>query len=223
MGIIFGLLSSLLFAFAYIALKKSTKEFPSSVGFFFDMLFGLLIWVPFSILSGLNISEIITVFPYAFLSAILSEAFFFYILSKGEISITGTVLASYPIFTILFSNLILKERLTLSQNIFVLLVILGILLLSLPKEFSKADLKKKSYILWALLGAVVTGFSDTISKKSIDATTASSFLFALALCQIPISLIFLRSEKQSFTFLKDFFKNVNIYIYIRYFQDYLMF
>ena len=210
MGIIYGLLSSLLFAIGFTSLKKSYDEFPPSVAFFFDMVFGLLIWIPFSLILGFDFSDIPTVLPYALISAILSEAFVFYVLSKGEISITGTIFASYPVFTILFSVLILGESLLPLHWLFVLITIVGIIIASLPEKITKKDLSKKQYILWAIAGALAVGLSDTISKGSIDKTSASTFLFTLALMQLPISLIYLKLEKETpshiFKFLKDFNK-----------------
>ena len=108
MGILFGLLAAISFAFCYVSLKKSYEEFPPSVAFFFDMVLGIFLWIPFSLILGFDFSHLGMVFVYALISAILSEAFFFYVLSKGEISVTGTILASYPIYTIFFSLFINK-------------------------------------------------------------------------------------------------------------------
>jgi drug/metabolite transporter (DMT)-like permease len=128
MGIIYGLLSSLLFAIGYTSLKKSYEEFPPSVAFFFDMLFGLLIWIPFSLIVGFNLTDILIVLPFALISAILSEAFTFYIFSKGEISITGTIFASYPIYTILFAEIFLSEKLLPLHWLFIFITIAGTIL-----------------------------------------------------------------------------------------------
>jgi drug/metabolite transporter (DMT)-like permease len=139
MGILFALLASLAFAFSYTFLKRSYKEFPPSVAFFFDMLFGLLIWLPFSLLIGFDFNHLPKVAIYALISGILSEAFIFYILSKGEISITGTIFASYPVYTILFAMLILGERLSALHWLFVLITIVGTLLASFPRKTSKQE------------------------------------------------------------------------------------
>ncbi len=211
MGILFGLVSALLFAIGFISLKKSFEEFPPSVAFFFDMLFGLVLWVPFSLILGFDFQDISKVFWYAVLSGILSEAFVFYVLSKGEISITGTIFASYPIYTILFAVLLLGERLLPLHWAFVLVTIFGTALASLPKTISKSEFKKKTYILWAIAGATAVGLSDTISKGVIDQTSAAAFLFTLAFVQIPISLAYLKIEKESPSHIMKFVKNIRLY------------
>lgn len=211
MGIIFGLLAAVSFALFFTFVKKSYEEFPPSVAFFFDMAFGLILWIPFSLWIGFDFADLPKVFLYSVLSAILSEAFSFYVISKGEVSLTGTIFSSYPIYTILFALIFLGEKLSLNGWLFVALTIAGTILASLPKKLTWKDFKAKTYLLWALAGAVAAGFSDVISKSIIDQTSASVFLFGLAFAQLPISLGYLRVEKQSLSQFKDIFSKWSKY------------
>ena len=63
---------------------------------------------------------------------------------------------------------------------------------------SRKELKKSGAIIWPVLAAVAVGFSDTISKTVINKTSAFDFLLALAVVQLPIALIYLKLEKQSY-------------------------
>lgn len=207
-GIIFGLLSSLFFAFCYITLKKGYEELKPSVAFFFDALFGLVIWIPFSLILGISWNSVLDVMGWAFLSAILSEAYFFFVLSKGEITITGTLLASYPIYTAIFSRFINNEILSSVQLVAISLTIIGTLIVSTEKKIKITDFKKKDYIFWALSGAIAVGLSDSLSKRAIDTISLQDFLFALALVQLPVSLMYLRIESQSSKVVLDVFKNL---------------
>lgn len=197
MGILFAIFASLFQALAYVSIKKSFEKFPPSVAFFLDVLFGLLIWIPFSLIVGFDERQLFMVFGFALLSAILSEAFVFYAFSKGEISVTGTIFASYPIYTILLSALLVGERLILSQWAFVLLTIFGTLIVSFPERFQWSEMKKKAFILWPLAAAFAVGLSDSLSKGVINKTSAETFLFALAIAQIPVGIAYLKFEKQS--------------------------
>lgn len=197
MGIIFGLLAALGQAFGYVSIKKSFKELNPSIAFFFDACFGLFLWVPFSLFLGVSFEELSVVAGFALLSALLSEAFVFYALSKGHLSISGTIFAAYPIFTILFSYVLNGERLLPLHWLFVALTILGIIIVSLPKEFKGGELNSKLYIVWPLVAAITVGLSDTLSKGIIDKTSAQTFLFALAFAQIPVSIGYLLVTKQS--------------------------
>ena len=210
-GILYGLLSSVLFALGYISLKKSYEEFPPSVAFLLEAVFGIIIWIPFSIFIGINFSNILNVLIWAIISAVLSEAYFFFVLSKGEISITGTLLASYPIYTVLFSRFINNEILLPLQIVAISLTFIGTIIVSTSKDFKFSDFSKKSYVLWALSGAIAVGLSDSLSKRAINTISMQDFLFSLAIVQLPVALIYLKLEKQSANVLKKAIMNFHEY------------
>jgi drug/metabolite transporter (DMT)-like permease len=197
MGILFAIIAAISQSILWVALKKSYEHLSPSVAFFFDMILGLCIWIPFALITGVDFTLMIEILVYAVISAVLSEAFVFYVFSKGEVSYTSTIFATYPLFTILFSYFINAERLQPTQWLFVITTVIGTLIVSIPQTISRKELLKKSFIVWPLLGALAVGFSDTISKSIIDKTSASSFLFGLALAQIPVAFMYLRYEHQS--------------------------
>lgn len=197
MGIIFALLSAFSIAGYQIVIKKAYQDYPPSVAFIIDVLFCLLIWLPLGLVLGVNLPLLPITFIYALISAILTEAFVFFILSKGEISITSTILSTFAIFTVLFSFIINHERLGSLQLLFVLLTIIGTIVVSLPEKIKKSEFKKKAFILLALAGAIAVGFSDTLSKGIIDRASLGTFLFAMSLIQIPVGIGYLLLEKQS--------------------------
>jgi transporter family protein len=203
LGIIYALVAAMGQGVGYTILKKSSNEFPSSIAFLFDALLGVLIWIPFSLLRGIQIDGIGQVFLYTFISAILAEAFIFYILSKGELSITGTIFATYPVFTIIISRLINNEVLSPKQSISVFITILGILVLSLPQKLKLKEISNRAYVIYPILGASAVGISDSLSKRALADTNQATFLFCLAISQIPVALAYLRIEGQKLDLLKD--------------------
>lgn len=211
MGIFYGLLASIGQALAYTYAKKSYQKLPPSVVFFFDACFGLILWIPFALFLGVSLTSLPEVMFFALASALLAEAFVFYALSKGPLSISGTIFASYPIYTIFFSFFINNERLTLMHWFFVGLTVAGIILCCLPKRLKRSELKKKLYILWPLLAAIAVGFSDSLSKNIIDKHSPQTFLFALSLAQIPVALSYLKLEKQPISQFKHTLKRLNKY------------
>lgn len=79
-GIIFGLLSALCTGLSLVLVKKSYEEFPPSIAFAFQALFGVLIWIPFALYVGVSFTSLFwLVILLALLSAILSEAFYYFI------------------------------------------------------------------------------------------------------------------------------------------------
>lgn len=200
LGIIFALLCGFFVAFSQLSLRKSYKELQPSVAFLFDSIFGLLIWVPLAFFLGISgtVSWGEAIF-FAVVSAILSEAIVFYALSHGELAVTATVLATYPVYTVIFSRIFNKEVLSLNVLFFVCLAILGSIVASLPGKIKKSELRPNKGIMWPFIAAVAIGLSDTISKGYINQSNDFSFLFALGFVQIPVALAYLRIEKESLT------------------------
>jgi len=213
LGILFAILCSFFVAFATIFLRKSYRELQPSIAFLFDALFGLLIWVPLALFMGISesMSWNEAIF-YAIMSAILSEAIVFYALSHGELAVTATVLATYPVYTVIFSRFLNNEMLSLTVSLFVFLAILGSIIASLPNQINKNEFKLEKKILWPFIAAIGIGLSDTISKGFINRSADFSFLFALGFIQIPVAIAYLRIEKES---LIKAVKGV-----VRQFQDY---
>jgi transporter family protein len=197
-GIIFALLCAVFVGFSQISLRKSYKELPPSVAFLFDSIFGLLIWVPLAFFMGISgtISWGQAIF-FAVVSAILSEAIVFYALSHGELAVTATVLATYPVYTVIFSRLFNNEILSIQITLFVVLAIMGSIIASLPDKIVKSEFKFSKGIMWPFIAAVCIGLSDTISKGYINRSGNFSFLFSLGFVQIPVALAYLKIEKQS--------------------------
>lgn len=196
-GLVAAVYASIFLAIGEATLKRSYRDFAPSVAYFISAIIGLVIWLPIALIFGASFSNFWQVLPFAIGSAILSEAFYFYALSKGQLSITAIILSSYPIYTILFSFLINGERLTSLQALFVGITIAGTLISYLPSKLSREELKKSQAILWPLLAAIAVGLSDTISKTSINDTSAYDFLLAFAIIQPIVGIAYLRLEKES--------------------------
>ena len=109
MGIVFAVLAAVSQSILWVALKKSYENLAPSIAFFFDMIMGLLVWIPFALVVGVDFSRMGEILVYAVVSGILSEAFVFYVFSKGEVSYTSTIFSTYPLFTIFFSVLLNHE------------------------------------------------------------------------------------------------------------------
>ena len=205
MGIIFALLACILLGTANVLLKKRFKDFPPSVSFFILSVFSVLLWAPVGIILGVEFNQILLGIFVGVISAILGQAIYIYVLEKGEISITATILSTFSIYTIIFSILCNVERPETITFLLISLTILGTIIVSLPQHVDKKDLKKITIILWAVFAAICIGASDTLSKYYINQTSVGTFLFYVAFAQLFVSFIYLRMEKQSLKQFQDIF------------------
>ncbi len=197
-GVVFALLSAVFIGFSQTSLRKSYKELSPSIAFFFDSIFGLLIWVPLAVYLGISKgADFGQALIFALISAVLSEAIVFYALSRGELAVTATIIATYPVYTVIFSRILNKELLSVGIILFVIVTILGSIVASFPDKIKKSEFKLKKAIVWPFVAAICIGLSDTISKGYINQSNDYSFLFMLGFVQIPIALAYLRIEKKS--------------------------
>lgn len=216
-GLALGIGTAFAQALSYIFMRRSLTEFPESMAFFMNAVTGVLIWIPFAMLTNGVWADVPAVLPIAILSAILSEAFVFYATAKGDSIITGVLFSTYPLFTIFFAFLFLQERLISLAWIALALVIVGTLIVSSPskREWVKNKITHWQFhlIAWPLVAAFAVGISDVAGKNMIDQTSAGTFLIALAIAEVPVSLVFLRMQRQKLSQLRTFFVQFQEYKY----------
>lgn len=190
MGIILALTHSLLISFGNLFVKKSYAHFGPAVEFGIFTIISLIIYIPLGIFLGIESQYLLEGLLVGFMSALLAQGSYIYVLSKGELSITGTVLATYSTYTVITSILLFGEEPATVTLFFVGVTILGTLITTLPERFDSTELKNISYILFPIIGAFLIGFSDAFSANFIDKASVGTFLVGVAIGHIPVSAFF---------------------------------
>lgn len=214
MGIIIALISAFFVGTANYLLKKSYHDVSPAIGLWIFTIWSIIIWTPVAFFFDINVNNLGISFFYGLISAFLAQGVYMYVLSKGELSITGTVLASYPIYTIIASYIFLGERLTVFQGGFVFLSILGTLIISLPQKIDKNDIVNTSYIAWPIIGAISIGLSDTLSKGLIDSLSFGTYIFTLSFAHIPVSLLAMFLLRDKFSQITEIISRPRSYPYV---------
>lgn len=196
LGVLSAIGSAVFMALGVTFSKMSYKEFSPSITFFFHTIFGVFFWIPISLFAGFNPISVIHSMPFAFISAILSEGFFYYAISHSNLAISNSIVSTYSAYTAIFSVFFLGESLTNLQIVMILFMISGTFLILLPKNFQREELKRIAGVLWAVAGAIGIGLADTFAKNSMMDSGASNYIVAVALAQIPVSLFLLSMGKQ---------------------------
>ncbi len=215
MGILLAVLSALLLGVANVLLKKSYKDFSPSISFFIFSVLSLIGWGSLGLILGVDFSNPLYGLLIGIVSAVLGQALYIYVLSKGELSITATIIASYSIYTILLSILFNHERLSQPALLMVALAILGTLLVSFPEKgsFNKSDLKRIKLILLAVIVSIGIGASDVLAKYYINNSSDGSFLFYVAIAQVFVSLVYLRMDKEPLSQFSNIMSKLKEYQY----------
>ncbi len=180
--------AALFWAMGHILLKRGFDHVPPLWNNILDKFLSLILWTPVILfLSGFKI----TIPPPSIAAVIISAAalyhFFFYAISKGQISLTGTIVAGYPLFTILLSYFFLNEKLIPIQYAGIALILIGDVNVALP---DKGTGKRRpapvmghdyTWVLWGFIGALALGVGDFLTKVSINRIGSYSHIFWLAL------------------------------------------
>jgi uncharacterized membrane protein len=173
--------AALLWAVGGILVKKGFAAVSPLWNNIINNLLGLALWVPAALaLSGFRLPRPPWIVVLAVLGAALVYQFFYYCLSKGQLSLTATIIAGYPLFTILLAHLFLGERLAGWQYVGVALLLAGGVLVALPRRLTRIQVGELSWVLWGALGAASIGTGDFLSKFSVNRVGPYANLLLLA-------------------------------------------
>jgi DME family drug/metabolite transporter len=183
-----ALAAALCWAVGAVLVKKGFASLPPLWNNIVNNALALLIWIPaVLLLSKFHIS-----FPpirvlLVILAASILFQLFYYSLYRGQVSLTATVIAAYPVITMLLSHIFLGERLSRPQYLGVALIIFGGVAVAFPRRKQARGIEGFSWLLWALAGALSIGAGDFLSKLSINQIGSYSHIFFLALAAMGLS------------------------------------
>lgn len=173
--------AALLWSAGGVLVKKGFQKVTPLWNNILGNLLSLVVWVPAVLLLS---RWQIRIPPWNILLIILTASLiylsFYYSLSKGRLSLTGTLIAGYPVVTILFAHLFLGERLLPLQYTGVALTIAGGVVVAFPERTPPGATKELSWVLWGLLGASCLGTGDFLSKFSMNRIGSYSHIFFLS-------------------------------------------
>ncbi len=186
----FAFSAAMLWAVGQVFIKKGFSHFPPLWSNIANNVLSLFLWIPFVLFST---RFAVKLPPLMYIGIIFCASslyhLFFYAISKGQISLTGTLVAGYPVFTIALSHLFLGERLTPLQYLGITFILTGDITFALPRQ---PRLNRKggfSWILWGLAGAFTIGSGDFITKFSINQIGVYTHIFFLALISNAVSSV----------------------------------
>ncbi len=180
-----AILASLVWGIGQALIKKGLSSVTPLLSNTFAVICALVVEIPFALIGGVKWEY----FPFIFIFGLLANLpnfVFPYVIEKANVSLAGTLLATYPIYTIILSILFLKESLDIVQILGIIGIIVGMFYIAKP-ENEKFKLAK--WVIYAVIGSVAIGFGDFIGKISITKYGLYSFIMAFTLANIPCILI----------------------------------
>lgn len=180
--------AALLWGFGNFLLKKGLNNITPVWNNLITDWIMLILWIPAAlILSNFSIKSITPSVFAAITVAAITLLTYYYALSKGKLALTGTVLATYPVATIILSFIFLNERVSITQYIGIFIILISCILIAFPEEEAEKELEKDrkihdySWLIWGLTSATLIGAGDFFMKISINAIGSYSHMFYLAI------------------------------------------
>lgn len=192
----FALSTALLWGVGQILAKKGFQHVSPLWSNIITAAIGFCIFIPLALLQGVEFAKIAGSVPLVLLVS-ASYQTYLYALEKGQVALSGTVIAVYPLITILLARLFLNETTSIYQKIAIVFVFVGIIIISLPKNILQQKQRIfEPWLLWSLTAAVVIGTGDFIAKVAIDRTGINTYLFTQAFTSMFIVALLFTIDKQ---------------------------
>ncbi len=185
---VLALAAAICWAVGAVLVKKGFESIPPLWNNIANNVLALVIWIPvILVLSRFCIQLPSLRVLLIIIAAAALFQFFYYSLFSGQVSLTGTIIAAYPMFTIVLSHLFLGERLSALQYLAVGLILSGGVAVAFPNRKLAVKIGSFSWVLWGLIGAGCLGTGDFLSKFSINRIGAYSHILFFSFVAVGVS------------------------------------
>lgn len=189
MWFFYVLLHSVIFGIGQVVVKKGQSSFTPFGDNVIATLVQVLIIAPLLLIWGVNLNAVPSTLPFSFIVASIYMTYY-YVISKGQMSLTATVFSTYPLVTIILSFIFINERLSLFQIFAAIMIIFGTTILALPEKISERALRHpEKWFIWGISGAVMVGFAQFFTKLGTAQSDGNTFTFLMGLSYIPALLL----------------------------------
>lgn len=192
--LVWALLASLVWGVGQVVAKKGLNLFTPLAFNFLFVPFDLLIYIPIALILGADPSRITLFDLLLTIFTLTTYILYSYVISMGELSLTGTIISSYPLSTMFFSVALLGEKMTVVQLIFTLLIIFGVVLIGFPEKLR--GLKVEGWFGLAIVTALLIGFGDFLAKIVIGRIGVANYFLIYGVSYLPGLIISLVLDKK---------------------------
>jgi uncharacterized membrane protein len=173
MAIALALFSSLLISVSTIIMKKGIERTnPTSAMLVVTLVGTLVLWVislPLVQLDHLKSKAFLLFILAGIFSPALVRWFYFISLDRIGPSISSSIISTGPAFTAIIAAVFLKEKLTVSVSLGILLIIGGIITFERDINANgKFGVHHKRDLIFVMLSAILVGFAIVIRKMGLN-------------------------------------------------------
>jgi uncharacterized membrane protein len=186
MWLFFTFIAALFWGVGQIVIKKGLSNVPPLFNNVLAAIIVPALVLPYVLSHDIHYEKIISILPLTIIVAILWLAYY-YIIGKGQLAFTGTIIGTAPIITVFLSFLFLNENPSVIQKVAIGLILIGTTFLALPEK--GARFKLGSWFWWAVTMALIAGVCDFMIKLLITQSDLYTYLFTYAICMFIVSFL----------------------------------
>lgn len=180
-----------------VMLKAGLVRMPNILAYLVYTLLTVVVWVPYAFLTGdIRWNYMLIAMASSILHP-LGDLLYFKAIQAGKVSLVGTVMASYPIFTLISAALILGESTDWSQRAAIAVIMAGIGLMAWQREKGKEHIPVMRWLPLALGCAIIFGTGTMVSKWGIDLVGNQTYILGEAINRVLISMVWLPLNRTS--------------------------
>ncbi len=193
MWLFYTLLAAVCWGVGQIFVKKGLQDISPLVNNIIATIIGTFLFLPFALSHQVHFDKFWQLFPFTCFVSFLFFAYY-YVIGRGQLALTGTVLGTYPFVTVILSLLFLHETPSIFQKLAIGVIILGTVVVALPNKVNK--IHAGTWLLWALLGVFMIGTGDFLVKLLMNQSDLYTYIFTYAFGSITITVLFYLFDKK---------------------------
>jgi transporter family protein len=188
MWLVYTLVAAVCFGVGQVLVKKGLQNTSALFNNALAVVVQIVVMLPYAFIMGVHFDHFLTAFLYSMLVSALFLSFY-YIIGLGKISLTGTIISTYPLITVILSLIFLHENPTAIQKVAIVLTIVGAICMAMPDKIKEFRQHLGGWFFWAIVGAFASGFGDFFSKVAIDKTDTYTYIFAYPLGSAVVTIL----------------------------------
>ncbi len=189
-----SLLTVFVWGVGQVISKKGLGSFSPLVFNLATFGWGLILYTFYALYLGASFGQFRALFLLLLVFITGTYLLYFYVISLEEVSLTGTLFATYPLSTIIFSLIFLGEKLFPIQIFAVGLIILDVVLIGWPVGGRQFRMSK--WFVLSLGVAFLVGFADFLARWLIDRWGVGNYLLYYGWAFLPGILISLHVDRK---------------------------
>ena len=187
----YALGTAALWGIGQVALKAGLVRMPNILAYLVYATFSVLVWAPYALLTGdIQWNYMLIAMASSILHP-LGDLLYFKAIQAGKVSLVGTVMSSYPVFTVISAAFILGESTDWPQRAAIATILAGIGLMAWQRDKDEQSVPVLQWLPLALACAIIFGTGNMVSKWGIDLVGTQTYIMGESINRVLVSLVWL--------------------------------